>query len=153
MIARMTDAGDNAFNFNTVISKTMELLNIYEKLKPDPKTDDERRALREVAEGVTRIIAPLAPFLGEAFWKMLGGEGSVFRSGWPVYDEEATRVDEMELPVQINGKVRAKITVATGLSDEDLKKTALDLPILAGKKVIRVIVVKGRLVNVVVKKD
>jgi leucyl-tRNA synthetase len=151
LIARMADAGDRQFNFNTVISKVMELLNVYDKLKPDPKTDDERRVLREVALGTARVVAPLAPFLGEAFWKWLGGEGSIFRAGWPEHDPAAAKEDEVEIPVQVNGRMRDKFKVPAGTPDAELEKRALASPAVAGKAVVKVIVVKGRLVNVVVK--
>jgi leucyl-tRNA synthetase len=150
LIARMDGASEDALNFNTVIAHVMELLNLHDELKPDPKTDDERRALREFAEGLARVLAPLAPFLGEEFWEMLGGKGSVFRAGWPAYDPEAARADEVEVVVQVNGKVRDKFTIAAGATDDQLRERALASPAVQGKTPKKVIVVKGKLVNVVV---
>jgi leucyl-tRNA synthetase len=150
LIARMDGASEDALNFNTVIAQVMELLNVYDGLRPEPKTDDERRALREFAEGLSRVLAPLAPFLGEEFWEMLGGKGSVFRAGWPAYDPEAARADEVEVVVQVNGKVRDKFTIAAGATDDQLRERALASPAVQGKTPKKVIVVKGKLVNVVI---
>src|SRR5207247_4703426 len=73
VIRRATDASSEQLNFNTVMSKMMELLNLYDQLKPDPKTDDEKRAIREVLETLAKILAPIAPFIGEEFHEMIGG--------------------------------------------------------------------------------
>ncbi len=149
VLARMTDASENALDYNTVIAQLFEFLNEAEKAKVDPKTDDERRAMNEVAGIVARVVAPLAPFIGEEFWDMLGGEGSVFKAPWPAYDPEKAKADEWEIPVQVNGKLKGKFTVPAGASDDELKKRALALPALEGVTPKKVIVVKGRLVNVV----
>lgn len=150
VLARMTDACENALNFNTVIAQVMELLNLWDETRPDPRADDERRAVREVLEILCKVLAPLAPFLGEAFWEMLGGTGSVFRAPWPEPDPEVLRAEELEIVVQVNGKVRGKFVVPAGASEEDLRARALELPALRGQTPRKVIVVKGRLVNVVV---
>jgi leucyl-tRNA synthetase len=148
VLARMTDASENALDYNTVIAQLFEFLNEAEKAKVDPKTDDERRGLNEVAGILARVVAPLAPFIGEEFWEMLGNTGSVFKASWPAYDPEKAKADEWEIPVQVNGKLKGKFTVAAGASDDELKKRALAL--LEGVVPKKVIVVKGRLVNVVV---
>jgi leucyl-tRNA synthetase len=151
VLARMTDASENGLNYNTVMAQVMELLNLYDSLKIDPATDDERRALREVAEILAKIVAPLAPFLGEEFWEMLGGnEGTVFKSPWPVYDGQVEQADDVEIVVQVNGKMRGKFTIAAGASEDELRTQALALPALQGVVPKKVIVVKGRLVNLVV---
>jgi leucyl-tRNA synthetase len=147
VLARMTDASEKALDYNTVIAQLFEFLNEAEKAKVDPKTDDERRALNEVAGILARVVAPLAPFIGEEFWEMLGNAGGVFKAPWPAYDPEKAKADEWEIPVQVNGKLKGKFTVAAGASDEELKARALAL--LEGVAPKKVIVVKGRLVNVV----
>ncbi len=149
VLGRMTDACEHGLDFNTVIAKFFEFLNEVDAVKPDPKTDDERRAFRGILDLLARAIAPLAPFLGETFWEMLGGSGSVFKAAWPVYDPAKAASDEVEIPVQVNGKLRGKFTVAAGAPDEELKAKALALPALAGLTPKKVIVVKGKLVNVV----
>jgi leucyl-tRNA synthetase len=148
VIRRATDAFEDGLNFNTVMSKVMELLNLHDQLKPDPKTDDEKRSVREMLEVLTRILAPLAPFLGEEFHGMLGGKGSVFKSAWPSPDP-TLKADEIEIVVQVNGKVRGKFLAPPGSPDDELQTKALALPALSGVAPKKVIVVKGRLVNVV----
>lgn len=132
----------------------MELLNRIDQEKAEPKTDDDFRVLRETAEALTRTIAPLAPFTAEEFWEELGGTESVFKSGWPVFDEEALKLDELQIVVQVNGKVRGRVTVPASAAEEEVRAAALaDESVrkaLDGKEPRKVIVVKGRLVNVVV---
>jgi leucyl-tRNA synthetase len=149
VIRRATDASSEQLNFNTVISKTMELLNLWDQARPDPRTDDEKRAVLEILESLAKILAPMAPFLGEEFHEMIGGAGtSVFRSPWPSADPNL-KADEIEIVVQVNGKVRGKFMAPPDSSDDLLKSRALALPALAGVAPKKVIVVKGRLVNVV----
>jgi leucyl-tRNA synthetase len=81
---------------------------------------------------------------------MLGGQGSVFKSPWPVFDADAARADTIEVPVQVNGKLRGKFTAAAGSTQDQLKEMALALPELKGLTPKKVIVVPGKLVNVVV---
>ncbi len=150
LIARMTDACESAFNFNTAIAQVMELLNLYDEIRPDPKDDGERRALRELAEGIAKVIAPMAPFMGEEAWEMLGGRESVFRSGWPAYDPHAAQAEEVEIVVQVNGRVRDRFTMAADATEDQMRERALRSPAVAGKIPKKVIVVRGKLVNVVV---
>ncbi|HLF93864.1 MAG TPA: leucine--tRNA ligase [Planctomycetota bacterium] len=149
MLARMTDACESGLDFNTAIATVYKLLNAFDAAKPEPKSDDERRATREVLGILSHVLAPLAPFLGEEFHEMLGGQGSVFRAAWPAFDAGAAQADTIEIPVQVNGKLKGKFTVAAGASDDELKAQALALPALAGITPKKVIVVKGKLVNVV----
>jgi leucyl-tRNA synthetase len=149
-LARMTQAAEGPLDFNTAIAEVYKLVNAFDDLKPDPKTDDEKAAIREVLEIGAPLIAPLAPFLAEEFHEMLGGSTSVFRAPWPSFDPEAAKADELEIPVQVNGKLRGKFTVGPDATEDQLKAAALALPALAGLTPKKVIVVKGRLVNVVV---
>ena len=116
---------------------------------PDPKTEDERAAVREVLEILTKVLAPLAPFLGEEFHEMLGGKEGVFRSSWPAFDAAAAKGDTIEIPVQVNGKLKAKFVAPADSSQDQLKSMALALPELAGITPKKVIVVPGKLVNIV----
>ena len=149
LLARMTDASERGLDYNTAIADVYKLLNEVDAAKPDPKSEDERASIREVLEIAAKVIAPLAPFLGEEFHEMLGGKGSVFRSGWPVFDPAAAKADTVEIPVQVNGKLRGKFVAPAGSSQDQLKSMALALPELAGVIPKKVIVVPGKLVNVV----
>jgi leucyl-tRNA synthetase len=149
-LKRMTQASEQPLDYNTAIAEIYKLLNAIDSVKPDPETDDERAALREVLEVLAKVVAPLAPFLGEEFFEMLGGAGGVFRSPWPAFDAAAAKSDTIEVPVQVNGKLKAKFTAPADASKDQLQSMALALPELAGLTPKKVIVVPGKLVNVVV---
>ena len=111
--------------------------------------------IAEIFRTLTLLIAPFAPFLAAELWEQLGGQGAVFRVAWPTADAELAREAEIEIPVQVNGKLVNVVTVPAG-SDEatiqavaqaDAKVTAR----MAGKTVVKVIVVPGKLVNIVVR--
>ena len=101
------------------------------------------------------LLAPFAPFVAAELWEMLGGEGQVFRTAWPEADAELARENEIEIPVQINGKLATVITIAAGSDQATIQAAALeDARIktrLDGKNVVKVIAVPGKLVNLVVK--
>ena len=151
-LKRATDSFDGDLHYNTVIAGLMEAMNAFEAATKSAPSEDDRRALREFAVITTKILAPLAPFLGEEFHERLGGTESVFASGWPAVDASALATDEIEVVVQINGKVRGKVVMATGSTEEAVKAAALKeiARQLDGKEPKKVIVVKGRLVNVVI---
>jgi leucyl-tRNA synthetase len=150
MLARMTQAAEGALDFNTGIAEVYKLLNTYDDLKPEAKSGHEKAALHEVLTLLCKTIAPLAPFIGEEFYDMLGGKGSVFKSGWPEFDAAAAKADEVEIPVQVNGKLRAKFLISPDATEDAMKAAAMALPALQGLTPKRVIVVKSRLVNIVV---
>jgi len=151
-LKKATESFDGDLHYNTVIASVMESLNSLDAAMKSAPTDDDKRALREFAVITTTILAPLAPFIGEEFHEQLGGTDSVFQSGWPAFDPAALAMDEIEVVVQVNGKVRGKVVMATGSSDEAIKAAALKeiAKQLEGKEPKKVIVVRGKLVNVVV---
>jgi leucyl-tRNA synthetase len=112
-------------------------------------------AVAEIVRNLVLMLAPFAPFFAAELWEQIGGEGIVFRTAWPVADEELAREDEIEIPVQVNGKLVNVIRVAAGSEEEAIKAAALgDEKVkarIAGKTVVKVIVVPGKLVNLVVK--
>jgi leucyl-tRNA synthetase len=112
-------------------------------------------AVREVFKNLTLMLAPFAPFLAAELWETIGGEGAVFRVAWPVADAELAREAEVEIPVQSNGKLVTVIKVAAGSDGATIQAAALaDAKVTArieGKTVVKVIVVPGKLVNIVVK--
>ena len=147
-------------SFNTAISAIMELSNATgEYLRAAScetrQADPALAALdAELADTLVKLMAPIAPHWSEELWHaVLGKQGSVYVQPWPKYDPEQAKADEVELAVQINGKVKAKITVAADAAEEAIREEALAAIAsqTAGKNVVKAIVIPGRLVNVVVK--
>ena len=153
VIRKAVHAYEEDLHFNTVLSHVMELLNLVGPEKPQ-ESEADRRAIRRAVLDVVKILAPMAPFLGEELHRRLGGTDSVFRSGFPSFDPEAAKEEEVEVVVQINGKIRGKIVVAADATEDQVRAAALAEPSIAkgldGKPPRKVIVVKGRLVNIVV---
>jgi leucyl-tRNA synthetase len=153
-IGRVTEDIER-FQFNTAISAVMELVNAGMDYRRDVAAGSRDLALlREVGETVTQLLSPIAPHMGEELWReVLGRAGSVHRSEWPAFDPSAVVMDEIEIPVQVNGKVRDRLTVSVDIDEESLKAAALALPKvaahLAGLTVRKVVVVPGKLVSVV----
>ena len=147
-------------NFNTAISAIMELCNAasdYLRMvdADTRKGSEERNAFDvDVAETIVKLMAPIAPHWAEELWTtVLGHEDSVHLSGWPLFDPEQAKADEVELAVQICGKVRSKITVSADASNEEIEAMARDAVAahIEGKNVVKVIIVPSRLVNIVAK--
>jgi len=111
--------------------------------------------LREVLEKIVLLLAPFTPFVCEELWELMGRTGPVFKQPWPVYDPELAREDGAEVVLQVNGKLRSKLTVPFGTAREELERIALAdekmQPFLEGKSVAKIIVVPDKLVNIVVK--
>ncbi len=147
-------------NFNTAISAIMELSNAAgDYLRKAPSAaraaNAELSALdRDVAETIVTMLAPMAPHWAEELWNaVLGNAGSVHETPWPEFDPEAAKADEVELAVQVNGKVKTRITVAAAAAEDEVREAALAAVsnTLAGKTVVKAIVIPGRLVNIVAK--
>lgn len=149
-IQKVTDDVAQRFNFNTAISRIMELVNAMYQYK-----GNNASVMGEAIKALVIMLAPFVPHITEELWEMVGGEGSVHNATWPVCDESATVQDEKEIVIQINGKVKEKIVVPMSADDADIEKTALANEKIAeltnGKDIVKVIVVKGKLVNIVVK--
>lgn len=145
---------EQRFNFNTAISSIMELVNAMYAAKEQPETQVPGLA-QELVSASVRLLAPFAPHIAEELWQQTGGAGSVHKQSWPVYEETALQVDEVELVLQINGKVKDKITVPVGLSAAELEKMALAQErvqtAIGDQQVIKVVCVPKKLVNIVVK--
>ena len=139
--------------FNTAIARMMELTNALTKYIPMEKHNHE--VLKKVTLDFIRILAPFAPHFSEEIWEMFGNEGSVFDESWPVFDEKALVKDEVEIAIQINGKIKERIMIPSDANDEEIKALSLATSVIQketdGKTVVKVIVIKGRLVNIVVK--
>ncbi len=157
-IRRVTRDIEERMRFNTAISALMELQNelgaFCEKVGEEP-APGERLAFSEAAEMMCLLLSPFAPHLADELWERLGHEGSTYQQSWPEFDEEIAAEQTLEIPVQINGKVRERVYVAADADEQALEEAALAAPrikqLLQGKAVHRVVVVPGRLVNIVAK--
>ncbi|ALS37060.1 leucyl-tRNA synthetase [Enterococcus rotai] len=142
-VKKVTEDMEN-LHFNTAISQLMVFVNEANKVDVLPY---------EYIEGFVQLLAPIAPHIGEELWAILGNEESLTSAPWPVYDEAALVEDEVEVVFQVNGKVRAKLNIARGLSKEELEEKALTAEeiqsFIEGKTVRKVIVVPDKLVNIV----
>lgn len=152
-LARITEDIDQRFNFNTAVSAIMELVNgLYAAM--DAYDDKRSPAIDEATDILVHVLAPFVPHLAEELWEALGHEASVHLETWPQYDESALVQDEVEMVVQINGKVREHITVDVALSKEEVAEQALAdervQALIAGKTVRKTIVVPKKLINFVV---
>jgi leucyl-tRNA synthetase len=111
--------------------------------------------LREAIEALVRLLSPFTPHLAEELWDALGHTGGIVTAGWPSFDPAAARDEAVEIAVQVNGKVRGRVTLPRDSSDADMTAAALSSPQvqphLAGMDVVKTIVAGGRLVNIVVK--
>ena len=152
------DFGRN--NFNTAIAAVMELVNatgdyLRKNSSADRASDEFKSTLdKDVAETIVKLLAPIAPHWAEELWvNVLGNESSIHEQPWPEFDPKEAEADEVELAVQINGKVKARITVSASASEDEISQTALEAVSQAteGKNIVKVIVIPQRLVNVVVK--
>ena len=149
-IRKITEDFESRWHFNTSISGIMELMNAL--------VDEEPRlsasTIAQVLEKLTLLLGPFAPYLAQEIWEELGHSGPVFRETWPSYDLELAKEDLAVIVVQVNGKVRSHIQAAFGTPGDVLQALALEepkvRPFIAGKQVVKVIVVPDKLVNIVV---
>jgi leucyl-tRNA synthetase len=157
-------------HLNTAVSALMELVNeLYafceaRGIRPAGRDDepppsiaraDTAAVLRESVQALILLLSPFAPHLSEELWERLGHTRGIVAAGWPAYDDEAAREEQIEIPVQVNGKVRARVTLPAAASDDDMKAAALAAPSvqphLNGGEVMKVVVANRRLVNIVVR--
>jgi leucyl-tRNA synthetase len=167
-IKRITEDFSGRWHFNTSIAALMELVNEMYAYEDSQKAHPgkpglagapfESVPLSLVADAQRRLVlmlAPFAPYLSAELWEMLGETSDLLREGWPQYDPALTKEDEIEYAIQVNGKVRSRIVVAAEAGEEQVRIVALaDEKVKAaieGKEIVKVMVVKGRLVNIVVK--
>ena len=150
-IRKVTHDFDNRWHFNTSIAALMELMNELQAAESGLSP----QVRRECAETLTLLIAPFAPYAAEELWALMGRQGPVFKQSWPGYSEDLAREEMLEIPVQVNGKLRGRVIVPHGTPEEELKRVALAdekvQPHIAGKTVVKVIVVPAKLLNIVVK--
>ncbi len=157
-IKRITDDFGGRWHFNTSIAAIMELVNelyAYEDGVNKGEPAAPPALMSEVQRDLVLMLAPFAPYLSRELWEMIGQSGELLRAPWPKYDPELAKEEEVEIAVQVNGKIKARITVPADADDEAVRALALtDEKVNAaieGKELMKVLVVKGRLVNIVVK--
>jgi leucyl-tRNA synthetase len=172
-IRRVTLDLDPRVHLNTAVSALMELvnelyafcndINCFRGLDTETEDDDvgvmERTetiaVAKEAIEALVLMLSPFAPHMAEELWALLDHPDGVVAAGWPEFDPEAAKADVIEVPVQVNGKVRGRVTVAASATEDEIQAAALADPQVqahtAGKTVVKVIVAKGKLVSVVVK--
>ena len=136
----------DAMSFNTAIARMMEFVNFFTKETARPKS---------AIETIVLLLAPFAPHMAEELWEALGHTKTLAYEAWPTFDEDALKLDTVEIPVQINGKLRAKVVVPADCSQSDLEQAARNhehiTGLLDGKTMVKAIIVPGRLVNFVVR--
>jgi leucyl-tRNA synthetase len=156
-IRRVTADVDVRQQFNTAISALMELVNeLYaftrrQEAQPSPSA---ALVVREALEALIVMLAPFAPHTAEELWEQFGHAGTLSAASWPRFDPEAAQAEEIEVPVQVNGKVRARLTVPPDTPDEEMERLALAHSAVQsytrGKTVKKVVIARGRLVSIVV---
>lgn len=152
-IKRVTLDIEKEYQFNTAIARLMEFIN--EVYGFEPENDQQRSVFKFAMKNFLILLSPFAPHIAEELWIVIGEKGFILNEPWPDYDEELAKEQMIELVVQVNGKVRSKIMISQGLSDEDIVKIALNdekvKQWIDNKEILKVIPVKGKLVNIVVK--
>lgn len=152
-IQKVTEDIKERFMFNTAISSIMELVNAFYGFQNS--TDVNAGLVREVAVNLMKMLAPFVPHITEELWSVLIGEGSVHTQKWPGFDEEAIKTAEVEIVLQINGKVRDRIMIASNIDksamEEAAKANKRVQELIEGKTIVKMICVPNKLVNVVVK--
>ncbi|MGO1818919.1 MAG: leucine--tRNA ligase [Senegalia sp. (in: firmicutes)] len=154
-IKRVTEDIKERFNFNTAISAIMEFVNDTNKFREinENENKNKNKLLSKAIETTIVLLAPFSPYLSEELWNMIGKTQSVHDVRWPKYEKAALIKDEVQVVIQVNGKVRDKMMVGSDLSKEDLEKEALESEriknLIEGKTIRKVIVVPKKLVNIV----
>ena len=143
---------EGRFQFNTAIAKIMKLLNELQNFSPKDELD--RKVLKEAVDIMLLLLSPITPHLCEELWSMIGNRGLVITTALPQVDEKALEVSSIEIPVQVNGKLRAKVLVPYDGDEETAKSIALSdervKSYTEGKSIRKVIYVKNKLINIVV---
>ena len=151
-LSKVSDDFGRRLTFNTAIAANMELLNAVSKFKAE--TEATRGLRQEALDNIVLMLAPIIPHVCDELWQALGHDDDLINAQWPVFDAAALVLDEVQMVVQVNGKLRAKITVAASLDKESIEKLALSednvIKFIDGKPVRKVIIVPKKLVNIVI---
>lgn len=159
-IKKVTESIEANFHFNTSISAIMELVNeMYDYrtnvLETGELKSEAKKLWKEVVKKIVLMLSPFAPHITDEMWEILGNEGYTFNQNWPSYIEELTKSDEVNIAIQVNGKLRDAVTVAAKIGKEDMEKMALESfkvqKYLEGKSIVKIIIIPKKIVNIVVK--
>ncbi|HUO61105.1 MAG TPA: class I tRNA ligase family protein [Candidatus Acidoferrales bacterium] len=155
-IAKVSQDFEGRWHFNTCISAIMELVRTFSETQSVlTGANGDAATWHSALKTLVQLLAPFAPYISTELWQQLGETSELLRTSWPVADAELAKEDELEIPVQVNGKLRTVIRVAVDADQpamqaaalaDDKVKSAVD-----GKNVVKIVVVKGKLVNLVVK--
>ncbi len=153
-IKRVTQDIEDRFHFNTVISAVMELVNAMQAIDESDSDGAGKRTMRFALETTVLLLSPIVPHFCEELWEALGHSDSILLSRWPRFDEAATVKEEVEVVVQVNGKLRSRFSAALDTDEDTLKQMAMDdervVRFVDGKPVKKVITIKNKLVNIVI---
>ena len=153
-IKRVSDDFQGRWHFNTCIAAIMELMNdIYGAEEARAAGGIPASLIADVQRNIALLLAPMAPYLAHELWEITGEKSSLLKAPWPKYDPALAAEDEIEIPVQVDGKLRSVVVVSAGASEDQIKQAALaDEKVraaIAGKQVVRIIFVAGKVVNIV----
>jgi leucyl-tRNA synthetase len=153
-LRHVTEDMETRWHFNTDIAMTMELVNMLGEMEGPVAVGGIRpQVYKEAIEHTVRIISLFAPHIADELWEGLGHAGPLIRVSWPRFDNELAAEDELEMPVQVNGKLRARIRVAVGAGEEEILARAQAeekvVQHLAGKEIVKVVIVPQKLINIV----
>ena len=151
-IKKVTLDIERDFHFNTAIASLMELVNELSVFKAEAKEDKE--VFRFSVENLLILLFPFSPHISEELWEAIGNKPSLLQQRWPAWDESVATEDYVELVIQVNGKLRSKMMIPKDTSDDEIKRIALEdkkiSGIVSGKKIKKMIVIKGKLINIVI---
>jgi leucyl-tRNA synthetase len=151
-IKKVTTDIEREYHFNTAIAGLMELTNEITSFQPE--SDEDRAVYKFTIEQMLLLLSPFCPHIVEELWEAIGNKPSISEQKWPGWDEDVTREEQIELVIQVNGKLRSKTMIEQGTPEDEIKKISLEdqkiKKIVGNKKIEKVIVVKGKLVNIVI---
>jgi len=157
-ISKITQDFAGRWHFNTSIAAVMELVNEITAAEPglaEMPPDDSARLMAAIVPSLILLLAPFAPYLAAELWTETGGAGALLRHPWPGFDADLAREDELEIPVQVNGKLRAVVRLLRDAGNKAMEQAAVAEPkvqaALAGKQIVKVVVVPNKLINIVIK--
>lgn len=158
-VKKVTEDMETSWHFNTAIASVMELLNnidAFNVVIPNNAAEElDFHVFRHTMETILLLMAPFTPHICEELWEVMGHKPSIFQQPWPAYDKNAIQEEVVEIVIQVNSKVRNRLSVPVDISEDELKRRVLSderiAGFLNGKQIITTIIIPGKLVNIVVK--